>query len=678
MVSLNTLRTKFGVLLSVVIGGALLAFIFSLRDDVGFSGNDPKVGEIDGDKVNYSEFNAAYNEIRTLMGGDNVDYDQSAQIVAEAWRSLKGDHVIIPGYKSLGLVVAEAEFEAMKRGEIASGVYSSLFADPATGVYSIDAVNMFIEQAKANPEMYNIWKLLGKQARIERVSNKYMDLVRGGAYANALTLNKGVAAANNTYKGSFVVCNYTTIADSLVTVSEREIKNYYKANLEKYKQAPYRTLKYAHFEVEPTDADKKAVENEAKTNGALFAKSANLKGYVRDEVHATMGNTYVSASSLSDDEAAALRAGKTFGPELQGDEWYASRVAEVRNVPKTYKLQHIVLSYSDVALADSLFNVAKKRGADFAALVAKHSLSQSAADGDVEEVEYSKLPLVFADALASARTGNVVKIESGNSIFVTKVLGVGAVERHYRLATLVYPVEASQETLRAIHKSASEFAVNAKGSIKKFDEAANAKSIMTSSMNVKQGDRNVPGLVNSLEVVRWAADAEVGEVSDLIKLDDEYVVAVVTAIDEEEYKSLESVSSQIKNTLLREKKAALLKEKMQGATLDEIAANVEGKVEKFENAKSSAYYVQGLGMEPRVLNALASVSAEKKGELLPLVAGNRGVFAVVVDDIATEEAQSLEAERVKVQADEESKAIRYSWDAIQNAIEVEDNTVLFF
>jgi hypothetical protein len=61
-----------------------------------------------------------------------------------------------------------------------------------------------------------------------------------------------------------------------------------------------------------------------------------------------------------------------------------------------------------------------------------------------------------------------------------------------------------------------------------------------------------------------------------------------------------------------------------------------------------------------------------------LVAGNRGVFAVVVDDIATEEAQSLEAERVKVQADEESKAIRYSWDAIQNAIEVEDNTVLFF
>ena len=51
MVSLNTLRTQFGVLLSVIIGGALLAFILSLKTEMGFSGNDPEVGEINGDEV---------------------------------------------------------------------------------------------------------------------------------------------------------------------------------------------------------------------------------------------------------------------------------------------------------------------------------------------------------------------------------------------------------------------------------------------------------------------------------------------------------------------------------------------------------------------------------------------------------------------------------------------------
>ena len=53
MVSLNTLRTKFGVLLSVVIAGALLAFIFSLKTEMGFSGNDPEVGSINGEDIHY-------------------------------------------------------------------------------------------------------------------------------------------------------------------------------------------------------------------------------------------------------------------------------------------------------------------------------------------------------------------------------------------------------------------------------------------------------------------------------------------------------------------------------------------------------------------------------------------------------------------------------------------------
>ena len=55
MISLNTLRTKFGVVLSVVIGVALLAFILSLKTEMGFSGQDPKVGEIAGENINYSE-----------------------------------------------------------------------------------------------------------------------------------------------------------------------------------------------------------------------------------------------------------------------------------------------------------------------------------------------------------------------------------------------------------------------------------------------------------------------------------------------------------------------------------------------------------------------------------------------------------------------------------------------
>ena len=230
MVSLNTLRTQFGVLLSIIIGGALLAFILSLKTEMGFSGNDPEVGEINGDEIHYSEFLAAYEDVKTQMGGDNFDYDQSAQAVAMAWQSLLTDRVFVPGFEKLGLTVSPAERKAMLQGELASGVYSSVFADPRTGLYDVTAVTNFLAQADSNPQVQQIWTLIDKQARIERAMNKYTDLVRGGAYANALCLEKGVKAENNTYKGHFVACKYSTIADSLVTVSNREIKSYYNAH----------------------------------------------------------------------------------------------------------------------------------------------------------------------------------------------------------------------------------------------------------------------------------------------------------------------------------------------------------------------------------------------------------------------------------------------------------------
>ena len=674
MLSLNTLRTQFGVVLSIVIGGALLAFILSLKTEMGFSGNDPEVGEINGNEIHYSEFVAAYEDVKTQMGGDNFDYDQSAQAVSMAWQSLLADRVFVPGFEKLGLTVAPAERKAMLQGAVPSGVYSSVFADPRTGAYNVAAVAEFLAQAEGNIEMQRVWALIDKQARIERASNKYMDLVRGAAYANALTLSKGVVAENNTYKGHFVACKYASVADSLVNVSKGEIKKYYNAHKQQYKQTPYRTISYAHFEIEPTEADEKAVEATAKKNADIFANTKDLKAYVREQAHASLATTFVAAKSLSSEEAKALRAGKTFGPELQGEEWYASRVFETRNVPEEIELQHIVVSYMDTKLADSLYTVASKKGADFAALASKYSVAETAAEGGmIGKVEYSTLSAELADAFVSAKKGAVIKVAFGNAIQIFKVLSTGPVTRHYRLATLTYPVEASQETQRNIHKEASLFAVNAKGSIEKFNEAA--ASLSTSTMNVEQGSRNVPGLANSLEVVRWANDAKVGEVSDLIKLEDGYVVAVVTAIDDAEYKSLAKVSSQIKNTLLREKKAALLKEKMQGATLEEIAANAEAKVEEFSDAKSSAYYVKGLGVEPRVLGA---VVAAETGKLLPLVEGNSGVYAVVVDEVATEEAQTLEAERVKAQAEVEAMAARRAMWAVQEKANIVDGTVKYF
>ena len=673
------MRTKFGVILSVIIGGALLAFILSLKTEMGFSGNDPKVGEIDGDKILYSEYLAAYDDMKAQMGGDNAYNDEMAnQIIAGTWQSLVADHVFVPGFDKLGITVPETERTAMLSGEHMSAVFHNVFGNPRTGEYSVAVVQDFLAQVQTNPQAQKMWELINRQALLDRKMNKYFALVRGGANVNAFEVERGAAAENNTYKGRYAVCRYSTIADSLVKVSNSEIKAYYNEHKAQYKQKPYRTVSYVAFEVNPTDADKTAIEAEARKAGAEFAAADDIKGFVRENRHATIAANFVTAAQLSGDEAKALNAGNVFGPELVGNEWKASRVVEVRNVPDSLELQHIVLTYTDEALADSLMTAARK-GGNFAEMASKYSKAETADNGgNIGKVPYSSLSAEFADALKGAQRGDVVKVVFGNTIQVMKVVGTGAVKKHMKVATLAYPVEASAATRREMHTQASRFAVAAKGSVEKFNEAASEQSLSPRVMNVEQGERAVRGLDGSLEVVRWAADAKTGTVSDIFNAGNDYVVAVVTAINDKEYKEVGEVADQIRAALLRDKKAAMIAEKLVGANIDEAAAAADVQVNTFENAKAGAYYVQGIGVEPRVLGAIAAVSADKTGVMSKPVKGNSGVFVFVVDEVATDDAQTAEAEKVKLQAQSADMALRRAMYALQEMADVKDNSVKYF
>ena len=673
MVSLNTLRTKFGVLLSVVIAGALLAFIFSLKTEMGFSGNDPEVGSINGEDIHYSEFLAAYDDVKSQMGELNTD-QAAQQALANTWQILLSDYVFTPGFAELGLAVGAAEHKAMVRGERASNVFGSVFGNPQTGEYSIEALTSFLQQVESNPQAQQMWAFLSKQADVDRAMMKYQELVKKGAYATALEVERGVKAANNSYNGRYVVARYNTIADSLVTVSDSEIKAYYNANKSQYKQTPYRTISYVEYEVVPTEEDKAAVEAEAKAAAEQFAVVADIKEYSRENRHTSIAQTYITAAQMTAEEKDALTKGKMYGPALVANEWRAARVVDVRNVPEKYTLSHIVLNYTDTQLADSLVTVAKK--GDFAALASQYSIAETAAEGGkIGEVTYSSLAPEFADALVGKKKGDIVKVTMGNAIQVLKIESVDAIQKHYKLASLTYPLVASQQTQRDVHNAASLFAVNA--AKEGFDATVTAQAQSSRSANIEHAARAVRGIdAHSLEVVFWANKAKVGDVSELIKLDNNhYVIATLTGINDNEYRTVKEVASQIKSTLLRDKKFEQIAATMTGATIEEVAAAAQGEVKTFENVKYDAYYIPGIGVEPRVLGAIASLEA---GKLSAPIKGASGVYVLVNDAVTpAEEAQTLEAEKVKQQASAEQNAMRAIY-AVQQAAEVVDNTVGYF
>ena len=671
MASLNTLRTKFGIVLSIVIAGALLAFILSLKTEMGFSGNDPRVGVIDGEKINYSEYYNQYEQVKAQSGAQESNEQQSAMLANAAWQALIGKYVLTPGFDKMGLRVTEPERMSMVSGQHPSQAFYNAFADPRTGEYNVAAVHQFLSEAEANAQAQQAWAQLNEQARMEREVAKFLGLIKGGVYVNSLEVANGVNFANNTYAGKWAGKKYSAVPDSLIQLKSSDIKAYYNSHKNMFKQTPSRALSYVVFEVSPTDDDMLALEKSVAEVGAQFAATEELKSFVRANRNGKIADNYVSAKQLSEEEAKALLDGATYGPVLKNNEWTMARALDTKIVPDSMGIRHIVLPYTQEALADSLLTVLKG-GADFAQVAAQYSVYDATAanGGEVGVMPFSAFSGEFAAALANAKTGDIVKIASGDAIQLMQVYRADKPSKHVQVASITYPVEASAATRRDIHNQAGTFSVNAKGSVEAFNDAASAAAVTPRIASLAQGERTIRGLEDSRDVARWAYGAEVGDVSEIFPVGKDYVIAMLTEIDDNEFAPLEKVSAQIRAQVLRDKKYDYIVKELSGSTLDEQAKSLGTEVADFDNVTFGAFYVNGPGFEPRLIGAIASTT--EKGVLSAPVKGLSGVYVFEVDDIQTSDKQTAEGEKVRAQAMAESMAQQFSVQAIQQMAKIQD------
>ena len=671
MASLNTLRTKFGIVLSIVIAGALLAFILSLKTEMGFSGNDPRVGVIDGEKINYSEYYNQYEQVKAQSGAQESNEQQSAMLANAAWQALIGKYVLTPGFDKMGLRVTEPERMSMVSGQHPSQAFYNAFADPRTGEYNVAAVHQFLSEAEANAQAQQAWAQLNEQARMEREVAKFLGLIKGGVYVNSLEVANGVNSANNTYAGKWAGKKYSAVPDSLIQLKSSDIKAYYNSHKNMFKQTPSRALSYVVFEVSPTDDDMLALEKSVAEVGAQFAATEELKSFVRANRNGKIADNYVSAKQLSEEEAKALLDGATYGPVLKNNEWTMARALDTKIVPDSMGIRHIVLPYTQEALADSLLTVLKG-GADFAQVAAQYSVYDATAanGGEVGVMPFSAFSGEFAAALANAKTGDIVKIASGDAIQLMQVYRADKPSKHVQVASITYPVEASAATRRDIHNQAGTFSVNAKGSVEAFNDAASAAAVTPRIASLAQGERTIRGLEDSRDVARWAYGAEVGDVSEIFPVGKDYVIAMLTEIDDNEFAPLEKVSAQIRAQVLRDKKYDYIVKELSGSTLDEQAKSLGTEGADFDNVTFGAFYVNGPGFEPRLIGAISSTT--EKGVLSAPVKGLSGVYVFEVDDIQTSDKQTAEGEKVRAQAMAESMAQQFSVQAIQQMAKIQD------
>ena len=675
MPSLNTLRTKFGIVLSIIIILALLAFIFSMKNDLGFSNRDPKIGVIDGQNIHYSEYSTTLDQLQKQSNQQESGEQQSAAIANAAWQQMISDYVLMPGFDQMGLKLTQQERTGIINGHYTTQTLYQYFADPRTGVYNVDAVNQFLAHAQSDAQASAQWDALMQQATMERMVSKYGALLRGGVNVNSLEVNLGVDGANKTFAGKVVAHKYSTIPDSTVTVSSSDIQAYYNAHKEVFKQVPNRTISYVVFDVTPTDADMQALQQTAAKVGADFAAVAqdSLQNFVRMNHNGDIAKNYIAAAQITDaDEAAALAAGKTYGPVLKNNEWTMSRVLEEKMAPDTLGIRHIVLAASEAQLADSLIT-ALKAGGDFVAAAKQYSRDGQTADagGDMGVYPFSAFSDELSATLCDAQTGDVFRFDAGNSIQIMQTYRADKASSHLKIATITYPVEASTATRNAINNQAVKFLSAAQGgSIEAFTTAATQAAVTPRVATLMQGQRTINGLDDSHELVRWADGAKKNTLSEVQTVGGNYVVALLTDIDKGEYASVDKVSSQIKTRLMRDKKFDMLAAKLSGASLEEQAASLGDSIVDFSNVKYSQIFVAGVGLEPRLVGAIATTP--ETGAVSAPVKGLSGLYVFRVDSIQTTQTQTVDAEKVREQATAESQIQQYVMPAITQMADIED------
>ena len=613
MAALETIRVKFGILITVLIAVALLSFIIdptTLQSVSSSMSSKYDVGEIDGKSISYTDYQAdvekftAINEIMTGSSAQNEQ--QQLSIRNAAWQALVDKYLFEKNARKAGINVGAEEMSDIIAGNIDSPVFTQnpAFLDE-NGTFSIDLVREFLSYRDSDQtgRLQLYWNYLVESAKTQEYYAKYMSLFTQSNFTNTLMLADEVADNNNTFNVEFVMVPFGYTQDTTIVVSDSEIKAYYDAHKKFYKQQASRDIEYVVFEVKPS-ADDIAAANQAVINVYdEFAAAENMKSFLLANSDRQYEDRWYKAGELN--TVAKVVNDYAFGEKASvsevlsnGNTFYAVRVMEEGMVPDSVYVKYVPATEENV---DSLLNV-------------------------VEPMWITQTP--GFESLMTAKKNSKVTISG----LTFQVLDATKPVAKKKVAVLEKTAVPSKETVNGFYSQANTFATKTAGKYENFQAALDELSVYAHPVNrmAESADR-LGSIDNTREVTRWAFDAKVGDASNIITVDNNYfIIAALKGIHKEGYAPVEDVASSIRNILYNEKAgekmAAKVAEDIQGLTdMEAIATALNTTVSTKDGIAFASMGAQGL--DPKFIGA-ASVAEE--GKIYGPLTGNVGVYVYKV------------------------------------------------
>lgn len=638
MAVLEKIRVKFGILITVLVALALLFFIIdptTLNNFRQMVSNDNKVGEMAGKSISYKDFYQEFDQLSKIaeMSGQNVNDEQAQAALRDAaWQEIFDENVFYPAAKKAGIVVSDAEMYDLTQGSQISPVLlqQGMFADE-NGNFNRAALAQFIQTLDAdetgNSAAY--WDFLEGQIYKAQLYAKYSSLVGSSVFQNKVEKERAIKENNVTADVDYVMVNVPFEQDSTIKVTPDEVKAYYNARKENFKQNANRDIKYAVFEVVPSEEDINATKEEFDGLYEEFKTADNLKNFIALNSDAKWDTYYYKASQLESmpELKAIFNAGKEVTSEIaaDGNSFMAARVADRAVMSDSAHVYYTAVALDQEAAADSILNVVRTKGAS--ELQEIGWLTQEMADAyGIPELKQT---------LSSTDKALKIKVLNAQAWFIVYVAERTAPVAKVQFASFVKNIIPSETTYTDYMIKATELCDKAQAKGHKLAEVAEAENIqLIPAEKLTEDVRSLGQCENAREVIRWVFDkkTKVGSVSDVIVADNKYYfVATVDRIRKEGTVDLRDVAKDIRLVLSTEKKVAQMKDevaqKIAGCqTIEDVAAKLGESVSKNTGVSFGSQFQQ---LDGKFVGALANA---QEGKLTGPVAGEVGVYVFQVSN----------------------------------------------
>ena len=711
MATLQTIRSK-GPLLVIVIGIALFAFIAGDAWKI-FQPHQGRqdVGKINGDKISaqdYQKLVDEYTEVIKLTNGlSSLNETQLASVKDQVWQSYVNNKLIAEQAEELGLTVTDAEIQSIIDEGTHPMLMNTPFRNPQTGAFDKDMLKKFLvdysnlstsqmpaQYVEYYQTMGNFWNFVEKTLRQSTLAEKYQNLISKSLISNPVAAEDAFKARTEQSDLLMAAVPYSAVNDSLVKVSDDEIKALYKERKEQFKQlAETRNIRFVDVQVLPSDADRKAVLDEAtEYSEQLNNTTADFGTFVRSTGSAvSYSDIPVNKSVLPSDVVARLDSigmNEVFGPYYsQADDSYnAFKIIAKVNAPDSIQFRQIQV-YADTeektkTLTDSIYD-AIKGGASFEETAKVYGQTGEATWVSASSWEGGQLNSeneTFIKTLISQPVNEIAKQNIGQANVILQVMNKKSMQEKYKVAVIKRNVEFSNDTYNDAYNKFSQFVAQSTTIDELEKNAEEYGYTVIPRTDFSSSEHYVGGVPSTKEVIRWIFGAKEGEVSPLYECgnNDHIMVVALDRINPVGYRNINSVADMLRSEIRRDKKAELIMADMKACTSIDQAKAVKNAVSdtvKHVTFSAPAYISMTRGSEP-VIGAVASKTAVNATSAA--VKGNAGVYMVQVL------SKDNGSEKLDVKSEETTLTNMYARFATQfindlyQKAEVVDNRYLYF